>query len=288
MNKDLDSAKTQCPSSAPVYGADDYRSNVKPVWCPGCGDYSVLSAVTNALAQLQLPPEKVALVSGIGCSSRIPAYTNVYGFHGVHGRALPLATGLKLARPDLTVLAAGGDGDGFSIGGNHFLHACRRNVDLTYIVMDNQVYGMTKGQASPTTAPDWKGSDLTPDGTGINPFHPLVIALAAGANYIARCFSGEQANLSDILCEAILHPGFSVVQILSPCVTFRPEQRQWKNLVRMAPESDPHDMDSAVKRLMHDDGMDIGRALYKGSRPPYRPIRGTPGTFEDLDKEFVL
>ncbi len=118
-------------ASAPTYSARSYRSAIKPVWCPGCGDFSVLSALTKALAELQVAPESVAVVSGIGCSSRIPAYINAYGFHGVHGRALPLATGLKLARPELTVLVAGGDGDGFSIGGNHFLQACRRNVDIT-------------------------------------------------------------------------------------------------------------------------------------------------------------
>ena len=139
---------------------------------------------------LDLRPENVAVVSGIGCSSRIPAYTTCYGFHGVHGRALPAATGLKVARPDLTVLVASGDGDGYSIGGNHFLHACRRNVDLTYIVMDNHVYGMTKGQPSPTTEPDWD-SKLSPGGTGLREFHPLVIALASGANFVARAFSGD-------------------------------------------------------------------------------------------------
>jgi len=135
--------------------AKDFKSDYKPIWCPGCGDYSVLSSVTKALATLGLRPENVAVVSGIGCSSRIPAYTTCYGFHGVHGRSLAAATGLKVARPDLTVLVASGDGDGYSIGGNHFLHACRRNVDLTYIVMDNHVYGMTKGQPSPTTEPGW-------------------------------------------------------------------------------------------------------------------------------------
>ncbi|WP_244860946.1 thiamine pyrophosphate-dependent enzyme [Aromatoleum petrolei] len=248
----------------------------------------MLSSLTNALAYLQLPPEQVALVSGIGCSSRIPAYTNVYGFHGVHGRALPVATGLKLARPDLTVLVAGGDGDGFSIGGNHFLHACRRNVDLTYIIMDNQVYGMTKGQASPTTAPDWKGSELTPEGTGVNSFQPLVIALAAGANFIARCFSGEPANLAEILVQAIQHPGFSVVQVLSPCVTFRPEQRQWKNLVRMAPEGLGTDIQAATQRLMDDDGLTIGQVLYKGNRPPYRSRKGCEKKMSELEMEFAL
>lgn len=143
----------EATSTCPSYSARDYKSEVKPVWCPGCGDYSVLGSITKALAELSIPPESVALVSGIGCSSRLPAYTNVFGFHGVHGRALPIATGIKVSRPELTVIASGGDGDGFSIGGNHFMHACRRNVDMTYIVMDNEVYGMTKGQASPTTAP---------------------------------------------------------------------------------------------------------------------------------------
>ena len=126
-----------------AFSAAHYKSGTKPIWCPGCGDFSVLSSVTKAFALLQLQPHEVAVVSGIGCSSRIPAYTACYGFHGVHGRSLAAATGLKVARPDLTVLVAGGDGDGYSIGGNHFLHACRRNVDLTYIVMDNHVYGMT-------------------------------------------------------------------------------------------------------------------------------------------------
>ncbi|MCZ2414244.1 MAG: 2-oxoacid:ferredoxin oxidoreductase subunit beta, partial [Burkholderiales bacterium] len=123
--------------------AKDYKSAYKPIWCPGCGDYSVLGAITKAFAIVQVRPENIAVVSGIGCSSRIPAYTSCYGFHGVHGRSLAAATGLKVARPELTVLVASGDGDGYSIGGNHFLHACRRNVDLTYIVMDNHVYGMT-------------------------------------------------------------------------------------------------------------------------------------------------
>ena len=136
----------------------DYKSGVKPIWCPGCGHYSVLNALTKAMAARRLSRDDTVLVSGIGCSSRLPAYAESYGFHGVHGRALPVAQGLKVARPDLTVIALGGDGDGFSIGGNHFMHACRRNVDMTYIVMDNEVYGMTKGQASPTSPVNWEGS----------------------------------------------------------------------------------------------------------------------------------
>lgn len=282
--------QTQVGGSAAVaYEPEAYRSEVKPVWCPGCGDYSVLNVLTDVLAQLQRPPEQIALVSGIGCSSRIPTYTNVYGFHGVHGRALPLASGLKLARPDLTVLVAGGDGDGFSIGGNHFLHACRRNLDITYLVMDNQVFGMTKGQASPTADAEWAGSDLTPEGTGLPPFQPLLTALAAGANFVARCFSGEPANLADILLEAIRHPGFSIVQVLSPCVTFRPEQRQWKNQVRKTPESAAMDLGSAIRHLLEDDGMSIGRVLYRGNRKPFTVNSSADGGgLEDIEKGFAL
>jgi 2-oxoglutarate ferredoxin oxidoreductase subunit beta len=275
-------------SACPSYSARDYKSDVKPVWCPGCGDYSVLSAITKALAELSVPPENVALVSGIGCSSRIPAYTNVFGFHGVHGRALPIATGIKVSRPELTVIASGGDGDGFSIGGNHFLHACRRNVDMTYIVMDNEVYGMTKGQASPTTAPDWENSKLTPQGTGINPFRPLVIALASGANFIARGFSGDPNGTARLITEAIRHPGFSFVQLLSPCVTFRPEQRDWKDAVHAAPVEPTDDPARAARRLMTDDGFNIG-VLYRGDRRPYRPAP-TPSvdSVTELEKEFLI
>jgi 2-oxoglutarate ferredoxin oxidoreductase subunit beta len=265
----------------------DYRSGIKPIWCPGCGDYSVLLEITKALAALELPAAEVAIVSGIGCSSRIPAYSSCYGFHGVHGRALPVATGLKVARPDLTVIATGGDGDGFSIGGNHFLHACRRNVDITYIVMDNQVYGMTKGQASPTTDPDWD-SVLTPGGTGIRPFQPLVIALASGANFVARGFAGDPAGTTEMIIEGIKHPGFSFIQILSPCATFRPDQREWRNLVRPAPVPFTTDPSRAANRIMTDDGFNLG-ILYRGDRPPYESGRKSePRDIDAIAEEFVL
>lgn len=267
--------------------AQTYKSSYKPIWCPGCGDYSVLSSVTKALAKVNVPPEEVVVVSGIGCSSRIPAYTNCYGFHGVHGRALAAATGLKVARPELTVLVAGGDGDGYSIGGNHFLHACRRNVDLTYIVMDNHVYGMTKGQPSPTTEPDWD-SKLAPGGTGMRVFHPLVIALASGANFIARAFSGDPNGTAEIIAQAIRHPGFSFVEILSPCVTFRPEQREWKELARPAPVAPTNDAARAARRLMSDDGFNIG-VLFEGDRPTYAHGRTSPRCeLVDLEGDFVL
>jgi 2-oxoglutarate ferredoxin oxidoreductase subunit beta len=267
--------------------AASYKSSYKPIWCPGCGDFSVLSSVTKALAQLDLPPERVAVVSGIGCSSRIPAYTTCYGFHGVHGRSLAAATGLKVARPDLTVLVTGGDGDGYSIGGNHFLHACRRNVDLTYVVMDNHVYGMTKGQPSPTTEPDWD-SKLAPGGTGLRVFHPLVVALASGANFVARGFAGDPNGTAKIIAEAIRHPGFSFVEVLSPCVTFRPEQREWKGAVRPAPVGPTDDAATAARRVMSDDGFNIG-ILYAGDRPAYRGYpQAARATSADLEAEFEL
>ena len=267
--------------------AADFKSDYKPIWCPGCGDFTVLSSITKALAALELEPRNVAVVSGIGCSSRMPAYTTAFGFHGVHGRALAAATGLKIARPDLTVLVTGGDGDGYSIGGNHFLHACRRNVDMTYIVMDNHVYGMTKGQPSPTTEPDWD-SKLSPGGTGLKVFHPLVVALAAGANYIARAFSGDPNGTAEILAQAIRHPGFSFVEILSPCVTFRPEQREWRNIVRPAPVEPTDDPVAATRRILTDDGFNLG-VLYRGDRAPYAPPIGHPThAVADLEKGFAL
>jgi 2-oxoglutarate ferredoxin oxidoreductase subunit beta len=265
----------------------DYKSDVKPVWCPGCGDYHVLMAFTRAFAQLSLPPEQIAVISGIGCSSRIPAYTNCYGFHGVHGRSLALASGLKVTRPDLTVVVASGDGDGYSIGGNHFLHACRRNLDLTYVVMDNRVYGMTKGQPSPTTEPDFDTA-LAPGGTGLSPFHPLVIALASGANFIARAFSGDPNGTAAMLVEAICHPGFSFIEILSPCVTFRPDQKEWKEAVHPAPVLATDDPARAARRIMTDDGFNIG-VLYRGNRRPYRPQFGhAPVDLAELEKQFEL
>ena len=279
-------------SAAPAkLKASDYKTAVPPVWCPGCGDYTVLLSIIKAMAQLELAPEKTAVISGIGCSSRIPAYTRTYGFHGVHGRSLALATGLKVARQDLTVLVAGGDGDGFSIGGNHFLHACRRNIDMTYIVMDNQVYGMTKGQPSPTTEPDWD-SALSPGGTGIRPFQPLVIAPASGANFVGRGFSADPNRTTEILVEAIRHPGFSFVEVLSPCVTFRPEQRGWSDMVHPAEVEPTDDPSRAARRIMTDDGFNLG-ILYRGDRPAFGAGRKTvtPAEAEDvsaLDGEFCL
>ena len=276
-------------ASAPIQiKPKDYKSDIKPIWCPGCGDFAVLNAITKALAFLELPHENVALISGIGCSSRIAAYTSVYGFHGVHGRALALAAGLKAARRELTVLVAGGDGDGLSIGGNHFIHACRRNMDMTYIIMDNRVYGMTKGQASPTTATDWTDSKLTPSGSGIRPFQPAQLALTAGASFIARGFTGDPNGLARMLVAAIEHPGFSFVQALSPCPTFRPEQMNWKHQVRAFEEEPTSDPMLAAQRIQADDDMSTG-ILYQTEVPVFQPGQGdSAADVTAFESEFEL
>ncbi len=269
------------------HSAKDYKSEVKPIWCPGCGHFGVQAALFRALAHLDLPPEQVAIISGIGCSSRLPAYTKCYGFHGIHGRALPLATGLKLARPELTVIVASGDGDAFSIGGNHFLHACRRNVDLTCIVMDNEVYGMTKGQPSPTTAPDWD-SKLAPGGTRINPLQPLAVALAAGAGFIARGFSGDPNGIAQLLVEAIRHPGFALVQVLSPCVTYCPEAKLWKQQVHGAGMEPATELADAARRLFAADGLTTG-IFYRAALPPYpATVRAGSNDLTAIEAGFAL
>ena len=173
----------------------DFRNNVKPNWCPGCGDFSVQASIQRAAANVGLEPEDLAIVSGIGCSGRISGYIHAYGFHGIHGRALPIAQGLKMANRHLTVIAAGGDGDGFAIGMGHTIHAIRRNMNITYIVMDNQIYGLTKGQTSPRSAFGFK-TKSTPEGSIEMALSPLEIALAAGATFVAQSFSSNLKQLT--------------------------------------------------------------------------------------------
>lgn len=197
----------------------DFRNDVRPNWCPGCGDFSVQASVQRALAALGKEPHEVAVISGIGCSGRISGYVNTYGFHGVHGRSLPTAQGVKLANRDLTVIASGGDGDGFGIGLNHFMHAVRRNMDITYIVMDNQIYGLTKGQHSPTSAHGFTAK-TTPSGNIENALVPSQVALAAGIGFLAQGFSSEVNQLVSLIEQAIQYKGFSLVNVFSPCVTY--------------------------------------------------------------------
>jgi 2-oxoglutarate ferredoxin oxidoreductase subunit beta len=205
----------------------DLKGKVDPDWCPGCGDYGVLAAVQKALVELQIPNHMVATVSGIGCSSNFPGFINTYGMHTLHGRSIPVATGLKLANHEMTVLVTGGDGDGFGIGVGHFVHAMRRNVNLTYIVLDNQIYGLTTGQTSPTSRIGMK-TKSNPSGNQDTPVNPLTLALAAGATFVGRGFSGDQKHLTELLKQAIQHKGFSFLDVFSPCVTYNHDNTfQW-------------------------------------------------------------
>ena len=197
----------------------EYMGKVKPDWCPGCGDFGVLNALQRALAELDIAPHNVLVVSGIGCSSNLPGFIHSYGFHGLHGRPLPVAAGAALGNHGLTVIATGGDGDGYGIGVGHFVHTCRRNFNMTYIVMDNQVYGLTTGQASPTAEKNIR-TKSTPTGTIEIALNPIALALTCGATYIARGFSGESMHLAQLMKGAIEHKGFALVDVFSPCVTY--------------------------------------------------------------------
>ncbi|UXS74783.1 2-oxoacid:ferredoxin oxidoreductase subunit beta [Staphylococcus chromogenes] len=197
----------------------DFRNNVKPNWCPGCGDFSVQAAIQKAAANVGLEPEDVALITGIGCSGRLSGYVNFYGVHAIHGRALPLAQGVKMANKDLTVIASGGDGDGYAIGMGHTIHALRRNMNMTYIVMDNQIYGLTKGQTSPSSAPGFI-TKTTPKGNIEQNVVPLELALSSGATFVAQGFSNDIKGLTKMIEDAIQHDGFSFVNVFSPCVTY--------------------------------------------------------------------
>lgn len=266
----------------------DYKSDVKPIWCAGCGHFASLNSLTRALAEMQLPLAETVMVSGIGCSSRVPAYMTTYGYHGIHGRALPAAAGIKLARPDLNVVVSGGDGDGLSIGGNHFIHACRRNVDMTYVLMDNEVYGMTKGQSSPTTDASWQNK-LTPDGTGVSPFNPILMALAAGANYVARCFAGDVKGTTQTIVEAIKHPGFSFVQVMGACVTFRPEQTDWKTEHSQGDWEASDDLHEAMRLAMLAGYLECG-VFYKGNEAPFtgQAAATKPHSIAEIEQQFAI
>ena len=230
---------------------DTYKGKIHPDWCPGCGDFSVLSALETALFELGLKPHQVLVVSGIGCSSNLPGFINAYGMHTLHGRSLAVATGAKLGNHELKVICTGGDGDGFGIGGNHFLHTMRRNVDLTYIVMDNQIYGLTTGQISPTSVKVMK-TKTTPHGSVGNPINPIPMAIVGGATYVARAFSGKQKHMVEMFKGAIQHKGFALVDVFSPCVTYNKDNTyQWFNpRVKILEEQghNPTDFNKAIER----------------------------------------
>ena len=250
---------------------NDYKSDVSPIWCPGCGDFGVVNAIYRSLAELQLPPEDVAIISGIGCSSRLPGYMSTYGFNAVHGRILPIATGVKMANPKITVLGAGGDGDGFSIGMGHIPHAVRRNVDMTYIVMDNEVYGLTKGQLSPTA----ERGDVTKTsiyGSVEQPIEPVRFMLGIGATFVARTYAGNPKHMADIIAEGIQHKGFAFIDALSSCRTFKgvDQNTYMRERTYYVEESDhdPSDKAAAMKLANDPEGFAAG-VLYREEAPSY-------------------
>ncbi len=246
----------------------DYKTDLKPVWCPGCGDFGVLNALYRAMAALGLEPWNTVVLSGIGCSSRLPGYVATYGFNGIHGRALALATGVKVARPELTVIAVGGDGDGMAIGGNHFMHACRRNLDILYILMDNEIYGLTKGQAAPTT-PTGDRTKSTYWGNPEPAVDPCELAISVGATWVARGFSGDLKNLTALIEEGIEHRGFSFLNVMSPCVTWRGDHqfKELKEKLRYLPEDhDPGDRTAALRYTRERDVLTTG-VLYRVEEP---------------------
>jgi 2-oxoglutarate/2-oxoacid ferredoxin oxidoreductase subunit beta len=251
------------------------KSDTKPTWCPGCGDFGVVAAIELAVKRLQIPSHNVCLVSGIGCSSNLPHFLSSYGFHAIHGRSIPVAEGIRWANHELTVIATGGDGDGFGIGAGHFVHAMRRNVDLTYVVMDNQIYGLTTGQASPTSMMGQK-TKSTPTGVIENPIEPMALALASGATYIARGFSGDVKHMADLIANGIQHKGFSFIDALSPCVTYNKlntfdwfRQRVYK---LEGAGHDPTNIGAAwTKALEWGDKIPIG-LFYQTEKPTYEEL----------------
>jgi len=243
---------------APVetFKPNDYKTDLKPVWCPGCGDFGVVASLYKAFAELQFKPWETVVVSGIGCSSRLPGYVDTYGFNSLHGRALPIATGVKVARPELNVVAVGGDGDGFAIGGNHFMHAARRNLDLAYFIMDNEIYGLTKGQVAPTT-PTGDKTKSTLYGNPEPSIDPCELAISVGATWVGRAFSGDPKTLVAMMVAAMRHRGFAFLNILSPCVTWRGDD-QFKTLrAKQRAIPDTHDRTSRPAALAYTREADV-------------------------------
>lgn len=251
-------------------GRLDYRSKALPTWCPGCGYFSIVEAVAEALCELKVPNEDAVMVSGIGCSSRFPFFINSYGMHTLHGRALPSATGVKTANPELTVVAVGGDGDGFAIGGGHVPHAARRNLDITYLLFDNGIYGLTKGQTSPTSATGFK-TTTSPYENPDRPLNPLMMLLSYGASWVGQSYAGNPEHLRAMVKQAMAHRGFSYLHILSPCVTFDKTHRTYVNLgmkVRDLPAShDPSDKLAALAQAMKNDDVPLLGLYYQEDRP---------------------
>lgn len=242
---------TELETIRPPLTIKDFKGHAEPDWCPGCGDFGVLHALKQAIADLGLYPHEVLTISGIGCSSNLPGYINTYGMHTLHGRALAVASGAQLANPELKVVVTGGDGDGYGIGGNHLLHSMRRNLDVTYIVMDNQIYGLTTGQTSPTSIKGMK-TKSTPFGSVDNPINPVPLAIAAGATYVARAYTGQVKQMVELIKGGMQHRGFALIDAFSPCVTFNKDNTHdfFKQRTRKLEDlgHDPTDFRQAMER----------------------------------------
>jgi len=275
-----------------------YISSLKPIWCPGCGDYAVLTSLAKAMADNSLPMENTAVITGIGCSSRLPGYLNTYGFNSIHGRAIPIATGLKISRPDVKVIVAGGDGDMFAIGGGHMAHAARRNMDMTLLVMDNNIYGLTKGQASPTT-PIGSKTSTTSYGSISTPLNTLKAMLGYNCSFIAQASSTDPVHMTKTIAEAISYPGFSYVNILSPCVTYRGNEQYQiikSNVVYIEEAHNAGDHVEAWKLVCSSEGKYPLGVIYRDPRPTYgdkvKELRGNAEAgkewkLEDVGKLFA-
>jgi len=280
----------------------DFKSDKQPTWCPGCGDFGTMNGMMKALAETGNDPDNTFVVAGIGCSGKIGTYMHSYALHGVHGRALPVGTGVKIANPELEVMVAGGDGDGYSIGAGHFVHAVRRNVDMTYVVMDNRIYGLTKGQFSPTSREDFETS-TSPDGTNQQPVNPLALALAAGGTFIAQSFSSDSQRHAEIVQEAIEHDGFGFVNVYSPCVTFNDVDTYdyfRDAIVDVGDEEFDHDRtdyddakdlildrDKEYQGVIYQDESSVGYETREGVEEPMTDIPdGAPEDAMDLVREF--
>lgn len=243
------------------------RSNALPTWCPGCGYFGIHQGLTNCISELGLPLHNVVTVSGIGCAGRYPFFSSTYGLHMVHGRTLPTATGIKMANPQLTVFAIGGDGDGLAIGGAHLPHICRRNVNVNYLLFDNSIYGLTKGQPSPTS-PVGSKTKASPYGTIDSPLNATLMALTYGASFVARLFAGDPAGITEALIQGINNPGFSIFHIYTPCVTFDKTFKTWNNLKKsvhpLPANYDPENLHGAFNEVLSDD-FSLGIIYNRGS-----------------------
>ena len=266
MASSLSPAEVLQKAGGPAPSPSLFNSGLKPVWCAGCGSYGVLATLRKSLAFLGLRAENIMITSGIGCSSRMAAYMGTYGFHTVHGRAVPIAIGGYLANPGLTHVVVGGDGDIFSIGGGHLPHLARRNPKITVFVLDNEIYGLTKGQASPTT-PVGTYSKSMPIRLPEPPLNPGLMCLACDISFFARAYAGRPPELLDIMIQALAHPGAAIVQIYNPCLTFNDMREPWGRIVKPLPEGrDQSDRFAAMAMAASQDPLYTG-VYYRSVRP---------------------